>query len=160
MSDPQTLSPMIDALIAASWREREDIKQQIIAWVQAQPELSRALDGLVEAKRGIDDLEVRWEVDEVLEHFAPPPEAPPEEPEAPPETPPPGAPPGAGDLEVVYDDPRGLALHRSKTDARWFATQRDPNTGVPQTFEVPAAQIDQLKTQLAGSPYWVIGAGA
>ena len=35
----------------------------------------------------------------------------------------------------------------------------DLRTGQPQTFELHPQEIQQLKTQLAGSPYWVIGAG-
>jgi serine/threonine protein kinase len=62
------------------------------------------------------------------------------------------------DLVTIYDDPRGLVLHRSKVGNRWFATQADPYTGQPQTFELRPAEISQLKAQLAGSPYWVLGA--
>ena len=64
------------------------------------------------------------------------------------------------DLVLVYDDPRGLLLHRTKTGDRWFATQADPRTQQPQTFELRAQEISQLKVQLAGSPYWVLGAAA
>ena len=66
----------------------------------------------------------------------------------------------AADLVLVYDDPRGLALHRTKTGDRWFATQVDPATGRPATFPISAQQVAQLKMQLTGSPYWVLGAGA
>jgi hypothetical protein len=63
------------------------------------------------------------------------------------------------DLVLVYDDPRGLLLHKTKVGDRWFATQADPRTGQPQTFELRAQEISQLKIQLHGSPYWVLGAG-
>ena len=102
-------------------------------------------------------LEVRWELEEVLEESAPAPvEAPkPAEPEPEPE-------PEAGEDEMimVYDDPRGLVLHRTRDGSRWFATQLDPNTGQPQTFELPPHQIEAVQQQLAGSPYWVLGSGS
>ncbi|HHO54592.1 MAG TPA: hypothetical protein ENK18_27885 [Deltaproteobacteria bacterium] len=60
---------------------------------------------------------------------------------------------------MVYNDPRGLVLHKTKTGDRWIATQRDPRTGQPQSFELHPTEVDQLKAQLQGSPYWVIGAG-
>jgi hypothetical protein len=118
-------------------------------------------------------LVIQWELEEVLEATAPtPPKAPepepqpepvPEaEPEAEPEAldaPAEGAPLTAADLDMVYDDPRGLVLHRTKDGKRWFATQVNPNTQAPQTFELHPQEIKQLQTELAGSPYWQPGAG-
>ena len=52
------------------------------------------------------------------------------------------------DLEMVYQDPRGLAIHRTKDGKRWFATQVDPYSGQPRTFELSEAEITQLKGQL------------
>jgi len=109
-------------------------------------------------------LTIQWELEEILEKTAPapPPEAEPEgseeqvEPEAAP-PPDPNAPLTAADVEVVYEDPRGLILHRTKSGNRWLATQVDPRTGQPQTFELHPQEIDQLKAQLANSPYWVLG---
>ncbi|NCG21302.1 MAG: hypothetical protein GWP91_20020, partial [Rhodobacterales bacterium] len=85
---------------------------------------------------------------------APPPEVSeePEEEEAP------KGPLTADDLNLVYQDPRGLVLHKSKVGERWFATQKDPRSGQPQTFELQDAEISQLKIQLNGSPYWVANA--
>jgi hypothetical protein len=114
------------------------------------------------AKRG-ELLEVQWEIEEVVDATTPkkldPPKKAPEpapEPEAPPD---PSKPITQKDLTVVYDDPRGLVLHKTKVGDRWFATQVDPRTGQPQTFELHAQEVAQLKTQLAGSPYWVLGSG-
>ena len=103
-------------------------------------------------------LEVQWELEEVLETVNPPP--PPPEPEEAEEAEEAGesapkAPPQAADLDLVYNDPRGLAVHRTKDASRWFATQVDPRTGSPQTIELRDAEISQLKMQLSGSPYWV-----
>jgi len=50
-------------------------------------------------------------------------------------------------------------LHKSKVGDRWFATQVDPQTGQPQTFELQPYEVKQLQTQLKGSPYWLVGAG-
>lgn len=149
----------IDALVGrlakAGWKERDAIKDELT-------ELCRGLDQAVALGR-LDELkkdlvlEVRWELDEVIERLTPPP-APPEEPEEEPDDP--NKPLTGADLNLVYDDPRGLVLHKSKKGERWFATQRDPRTGQPQTFELHPQEIAQLKQQLAGSPYWVLGAGA
>ena len=100
-------------------------------------------------------LEVQWELEEILEIVNPPPPPPePEEPEEVEESAPKG-PPQAADLEMVYNDPRGLAVHRTKDASRWFATQVDPQTGSPQTIELRDEEVSQLKMQLSGSPYWV-----
>jgi hypothetical protein len=99
-------------------------------------------------------LPVQWEIEEVLDATAPkvaPEPVPEPEPEPEPEE---ERPLTAADLDLVYDDPRGLALHRTKDEKRWFATQVHPQTRQPQTFELSAAEISQLKMQLAGSPYW------
>lgn len=102
-------------------------------------------------------LEVRWELEEILEASAPEPPPSAAQPEPEPEA---EQPPEADDeLVMVYDDPRGLVLHRSRDGSRWFATQLDPNTGQPATFELPAHQVAAVQQQLAGSPYWVLGAG-
>jgi hypothetical protein len=107
-------------------------------------------------------LEVQWEIEEVLEELAPPP-APEEVPESTEvaEEEEAGSPPGgqmnAADLERVYEDPRGLVLHRTKTGDRWFATQADPRTGQPGTFELNPQEVETLKSRLDGSPYWAPG---
>ncbi len=59
------------------------------------------------------------------------------------------------DLVPIYDDPRGLMIHRHKTDGRWFLTQIDPQTGQPQTVELPEQHKVQVRQELAGSPYWL-----
>lgn len=112
---------------------------------------------LESAGKGLN-LEVKWEIEEVLEHTAPPkPVAAP--PPAPPPPPAASAPKklSAADLDLVYQDPRGLAIHKTKVGERWFATQVDPATGRPQTFELHPEEVAQLKKQLGGSPYWNLG---
>ncbi len=107
-------------------------------------------------------LETQWIIEEVIDETAPAPVEPPSppEPEAP-EEPEQSADTNqrltAADLELVYDDPNGLMLHKSHVGNRWFATQVDPRTGQPQTFELHPTEIDQIKAQLNGSPYWLIG---
>ncbi len=119
----------------------------------AREEVEKALKGEL--------LEVQWELEEALEDTAPKlPEPPAPEPEPEPE-PEPAPDPNAAlrpeDLVPVYDDPRGLVLYKTKVGERWVATQVDPRTGQPQTFELMPQEIAQLKTQLQGSPYWLVG---
>jgi hypothetical protein len=147
------INALLSRLAAAGWKERDAIKVELLAACQALGDLSAVEDCLNAAKKGMS-LELRWEVDEIIETLQPAPEADPE-----PEPEDPNRPLTSADLTVVFDDPRGLMLHKSKVGDRWFATQRDPRSGQPQTFELQPAEITQLKTQLAGSPYWVLGSG-
>ena len=151
------LDELVKQLVGASWKERDPIKAQIETLAASFADRTSVLEHLEAAQRSIRDLEVRWEIGEVVEKLTPPP---PPKPEEPPPAEDKNKPLTAADLTVVYDDPRGLMLHKSKVGERWFATQRDPRTGQPQTFELRAEEIVQLKTQLAGSPYWVLGAAA
>lgn len=152
MSDVnEVIEPILARLKSADWKAREAIKDELLAAALAHPERDSMERALEEAKRGLD-LERRWDVDEVIEALQPEPEPEPEEEEAE------EAAPEQPRMVLVYDDPRGLRLHRTEDGTRWFATQADPYTGQPQTFEVPQAQLEQLKGQLQGSPYWLIGA--
>ena len=151
---------LIDALRKASYKDREPIKEQLL--VLARGEGGAAVRDHIEAVRRGELLEIQWELEEVLDATAPKKAEPPKKVEAPPPPEEPAADPNrpltAKDLTLVYDDPRGLMLHKAKVGDRWFATQFDQRTGQPQTFELHATEIAQLKTQLAGSPYWVLGA--
>lgn len=160
----EAINTLIDALRTANHDARTDIKAEIIALAKGD-DGSAVREHLENLKRG-ELLEIQWEIDDVLDESAPPPvEPPPVEPE--PETAQPvdEAPEASGqqerltaaDLNLVYDDPRGFMLHKSKVGDRWFATQVDPSTGMPQTFELHAQEIEQLKAQLQGSPYWRLG---
>ncbi len=109
-------------------------------------------------------LTIQWDLEEIIEATAPKRRPPPEEPkEAEPKEPEPPPPPdpnqplSQADVKLVYDDPRGLMLHRTHDGKRWLATQVDPRTGQPQTFELHSSEIAQIKRQLQGSPYWVLG---
>jgi hypothetical protein len=154
------VNALVAKLRAAPYKERESIKAEMLAALRGPDgkAFREALDG---ARRG-ELLEVQWEIEEVLEATAPP-VTPPQAPPPPPAPEPPPQDPNrkltAKDLTLVYDDPRGLLLHKSKVGERWFATQVDPRTRQPQTFELHPQEVEALKSQLAGSPYWVIGAG-
>jgi hypothetical protein len=150
------LDEIVARLQRAAWKEREQIKDELLAIAEGSPERDAVRDHLEEARKGLS-LELRWEIDEVLEAIAPPPE--PEKPKEPEKPEDPNKPLSASDLNLVYDDPRGFMLYKTKKGERWFATQVDQRTGQPQTFELHAQEIKQLKTQLTGSPYWVLGAG-
>jgi hypothetical protein len=140
----------------------EPIKEALVALAKGDsgPAVREHIEGL----KSEELLPVQWELEEVLEATAPAkpePEVVPEpeaEPEALDEEEDPNRPLTSADLNLVYDDPRGLMLHKTKTGDRWFATQTNPNTQQPQTFELQAQEIAQLQQQLAGSPYWLVGA--
>lgn len=137
---------------------REKVAAQLLEHARG-PHSAAVRQHLDEVRRG-ELLEVQWAIEEVLDAVtpkkAPPPEPEPEA-EAEAEAEDPNRPLTASDLNLVYDDPRGLMLHKSKTGERWFATQVDPRTQSPQTFELHAQEVTQLKQQLAGSPYWLLG---
>ena len=160
----ESVDTLISTLQAAPYDKRDSIKKTLVALALGDNG-SAVREHLQSIKRGAL-LELQWEIEDILEESAPPPIEPPpsaEPPKAPPEPEPepepvdPNAPLTAADLDLVYDDPRGLMLHKSKVGDRWFATQVDPQTGQPQTFELHAHELEQLKTQLQGSPNWRIG---
>ncbi|MSP56165.1 MAG: hypothetical protein EXR69_11265 [Myxococcales bacterium] len=152
---------LLSQLRAASPAQREPVKQALIV-LAGGSNGARVREHLESRKRG-ELLEVQWEIEEVIDATAPKAAAPPPPAvvEAPvPEVPDPNKPLTSKDLTLIYDDPRGLVLHKTKAGPeRWFATQFDQRSGQPQTFELVAAEVAQLKQQLAGSPHWVIGGG-
>lgn len=154
----ELVNTLVSRLRAASYSEREGIKAEMLAAIRG-PDGAAVREGLESARKG-ELLEVQWEIEEVLEQTAAPKPAaapPPPPPEPPPD---PNRPLTAKDLTLVYDDPRGLLIHKSKVGERWFATQVDPRTRQPQTFELHPEEVEGLKVKLAGSPYWVVGSGA
>lgn len=157
----EIVEQLVARLRVASLAEREVVKQEMIAAIREAAGNS-VRDAFDTARKG-ELLEIQWEIEEVLEAVAEPKAAPAPAPAPPPE---PEAPPGqpkpltSKDLTLMYDDPRGLLLHKSKVGDRWFATQVNPQTQQPQTFELHPQEVAQLKVQLAGSPYWVQGSGS
>lgn len=176
------LSQRIDGLVARLRRSSDEVRAEVKASLM---ELATGLEGskvrdLLETAIKGELLEVQWEIEEVLEATAPkkpePPPPPPTDKATDKATAKPGAKAGekaagapaaekakaggkitAADLNLVFDDPRGIMLHKSKVGERWFLTQPDPRTGAPQTFELHADEVTQIKAQLKGSPYWVVG---
>jgi|WetSurMetagenome_2_1015567.scaffolds.fasta_scaffold638214_1 hypothetical protein len=154
--------------VADSEEDRTAIKAALESYIRNE--------GGVEARIALEKaardevLEIRWELEDVIDQVSPPPPpAPkvpiePEKPAPPPKTakseraPPAGAPIPNEEPILVYDDPRGLLIHRTRDSAHWYATQVDPRSGEPQTFELVPGEVSALKQQLAGSPYWVLGA--
>ena len=160
----ESVDTLISTLRGAPYNARDSIKKDLIT-LALGTNGSAVREHLDSLKKG-ELLELQWEIDDVLEESAPPPleptpsEDPPEavpEPATEAEVDDPNAPLTAADLDLVYDDPRGLMLHKSKVGDRWFATQVDPQTGQPQTFELHAHELEPLKAQLQGSPYWRLG---
>jgi hypothetical protein len=153
----ESVDTLVQALREAGHRDREGIKADLIA-LATGTQGALVVDHLSSLKRG-ELLETQWEIEEVIEAAAPPPAEPePEpEPEEEAEAEDPNRQLAAADLQLVYDDPRGLMLHKSKVGDRWFLTQTDPQTQQPQTFELQKEEVEQLKVQLQGSPCWLIG---
>jgi hypothetical protein len=152
---------LVRKLVSADWKQRDSVKAELLAAAGAFGDPDAVIAHLEEAKREINSLEIRWEIDEVVEALTPVPAEPETEPEAEPEAEPedPNRPLASSDLDLVYDDPRGLMLHKSKVGERWFVTQVDPYTRQPVTQEIPLDQLEAVKGQLTGSPYWVLGSG-
>jgi hypothetical protein len=149
------LDALVEQIRTAGHKEREALKDRLRETALGAPDRTAAREHLEDRARGLP-LEPRWEVEEVIELLTPPPA---------PQEPKPEEPKKKGlsqsDLVLVYDDPRGVALHRTKVaPERWFLTQFDPRTGQPVTQEIPPAQVAGIKAQLKGSPYWVLGSGA
>ena len=164
----EAVDTLIGELRGSAFDARDPIKTKLVALATGDNG-SLVREHLESVKRG-ELLELQWEIDDVLAESAPPPPEPdPNEvaeeeaveatpdPDPAAEDPDPNAPLTAADLDLVYDDPRGLMLHKSKVGDRWFATQVDPRTGQPQTFELHPHELEQLKSQLQGSPYWRLG---
>jgi len=160
--DNTQVSAVLDGIVAklrsASWKERDSVLAELKTAVE-QFGLTPAVERYLEDAKKELPLEVRWDVDEVIEAFVEAPQEPESESDDGEEADDPNKPLSMSDLNVVYDDPRGLVVYKSKVGERWFATQPDPYTGQPRMFELGPAEIQSLQTQLAGSPYWVLGAG-
>ncbi|MCB9746077.1 MAG: hypothetical protein H6740_26110 [Alphaproteobacteria bacterium] len=131
---------------------REAIQAELIELAKG-PEGSSVREHLESVARR-EVLEVQWALEEVVEAATPkkdPPPPPPKAAEVKEESPKDAPKRGRldpRDLEMVYQDPRGLAIHRTKDGKRWFLTQVDPYTGQPLTRELNDSEITQLKGQL------------
>ena len=163
------IAELVDQLGKVGWKERETVKDEILTVAREASAIdaktaSAVKESLEATARGLTNLELRWEIEEVLEALQPEPtaeETPYEDPEGE-EAPEDGAGDGKlkmSDLDMVYDDPRGLQLYKHKTQERWFAVQADPMSGQPRMFELHPSEVTQLKGQLQGSPYLVLGSG-
>lgn len=152
------LDALVTAIGDAPRAEWEGLRKRLLAAAQTFDDPKVVMDHLESAKRSISGLEARWEVDEVIEAITPPPEPVEEEEEE--AEPAADKPLTAADLTLVYDDPRGLRLHKSKVGERYILTQVNPQTGQPQSFELREEEVTQIKQQLLGSPYWLVGGGA
>lgn len=160
MSSSQTIE-QIDALIErlkqVGWKERDGVRDALLAAARAAPDPD-AVRAHLEAVQPELNLELRWEIDEVIQALTPEPEPAPEEAAEEPEEAP-NRRLTAADLTLVYHDPRGFMLHKTKKGDRWLATEVDSRTGQPVTYELRKQEVDLLKQRLKGSPYWVLGSG-
>lgn len=146
---------ILASLRKSDWRERDAIKERLVDVVSSKPK-NEVVEYLEMRKRD-QPLEVRWEIEEALEELFP--AVPVEKEVEEEEEVDPNRPLSMSDLTLVFDDPRGLMLYRAKVGDDWYASQVNPNTGQSQLFKITPDELAHLKTQLAGSPYWVLGAG-
>ncbi len=154
----ELVTKIIEELRHADENRTETLKNELIRLIGA--DRGAWVRSLIEDKMRKEVLEVRWELEEVLEATEPPAKTRPRKGNPPPRQAPepePAAQREDGGLVTVYDDPRGILLHRTSDGQRWFLTQPDPNTGQPQTLQLNQQQVASVKQQLAGSPYWVLG---
>lgn len=134
--------------------EREEIKSSIVALSDG---IGRSLlrEHIENALKN-ELLEVQWELEDVIEALSPPKQDAPEaETEPEPEDDPTQRPLRPSELDLVYNDPRGLRLFKSTVDTRWVVSQIDPRVGQPVSYEIPDEDVARIKQQLAGSPYWL-----
>ena len=153
-----------------------DARHERTQWDGAITRLNELIDGpmssaarhIIEELARKEPLEFKWKIETLLEDTAPP-EPPKPEPVAVPEAEAEAAPEPEQDpddlddatplrpedLVQIFDDPRGLMIHRHVVNGRWFLTQVDPRTGQPQTMELDDAQRGQVQQELAGSPGWM-----
>lgn len=152
----ERVDALITALGNADWRGRDSLKADLLSLVEPLPR--KAVEEYLTERKRDQPLEVRWEIEEVLDDIAPSPVAdtPVEEPEEPLD---PNRPMEMSNLTLVFDDPRGLMLYRAKVGSDWYASQVNPNTGQSQLFKISDEEVANLKTQLVGSPYWLLGSG-
>lgn len=152
-----------------------EVRHERDRWGEALATLRGFLEGdlksaarhIIEEQGRKEPLELQWQIEELLADTSDAPPAPetpepevddevPEASEAPndPETAV-VAPVRPEDLVAIYEDPRGIMIHRHAIDGRWFLTQVHPMTGQPQTVELAAQDRGDVQQQLAGSPYWI-----
>ena len=149
---------VVDALIARlRSTDDDDVRDELKAEMVALGDtLGRSsLRGYVESALKEELLEVKWELEEVIEALAPPKKDDEPEPEPEPVDDPTQRALRPSEIDLVYDDPRGLRIYKSKVDDRWVVSQIDPRVNQPVTYEIPGEEAEPIKTQLAGSPYWL-----
>ena len=146
----------IDALIARLRQTddddvRDEIKSEMISFAEqrSKSEVREYLESAMKEEL----LEVQWELEEVIEALMPPKKQ--EAPEPEPVDDPTTRALRPSEIELVYNDPRGIRLYKSKVDDRWVVSQIDPRIGQPVTYELPGTEAANIKAQLAGSPYWL-----
>ena len=127
----------------------ERLKEELISLSEAHGR-NNVVQFLESAKR-TERLPVQWELEEVIEMLIPPKKVVAQEDEDDPSQ----RRLRASELLLVYSDPRGIRLLKSKVDDRWVLMQMDPRTGGMMQQELTGQQGDELKLQLADSPYWV-----
>ena len=61
------LDELVAAIGKAGFKEREVLRDQLLELARTFPDATTVMEHLESAKKGIQSLEARWEVDEVIE---------------------------------------------------------------------------------------------
>ncbi|MEC8276684.1 MAG: hypothetical protein VXZ96_20490 [Myxococcota bacterium] len=143
----ETFKTYIEELKGASISRQDEICEALLSIGKENP--SEAAD-LLRGLTKFEHLNIQWLVEEVIEQLAPTEDEPEEVDD------PTTRPLRSSELELVYDDPRGVRLYRSTVDTRWVLYQVDPRSGMPMQQELQSEEAEHVKRQLYGSPYWLI----
>lgn len=139
---------LISELKSASPSGQDILCEEILQIGQSNPsEAASILKRLLKFER----LNLQWLLEEVIETLDPPPTTKSDEELDDPSK----RALRSSELELVYNDPRGIRLYKSNVDSRWMLIQIDPQTGMPMQQELQPDQAEMIKQQLGGSPYWV-----
>ena len=146
----EQIQAIVESFRSADDSQYESLRNQLVEIAQAYG-VSNMVTFLESAKRA-ERLEVQWELEDVIDILEPPKQD--KKPDDD-EDDPAGRHLRMSELELVYNDPRGIRLFKSKVDDRWMLMQLDPRSGQMMQQELNAEQGAHITSQLGGSPYWL-----
>ena len=142
----------VTELRAADEERCEDIKKELLELAKSYGPSNTI--SLLESVKDGERLPVQWELEEVIEMLEPTKNNAKKVTEEE-EDDPTNRRLRGSELELYYNDPRGIRLFKSKVDDRWVLMQLDPRTGGMLQNEISGQKAAGIVQQLMGSPYWV-----